>query len=65
MLIRRIPTVALVRPVRFVSAADMWRAQAEDRGSGSDDGVSDEAETDSVLVEPLPALSGRAMRHRG
>lgn len=42
----------------------MWRAQAEDR-SGSSEDVADEAESDSALVEPLPALSGRAMRHRG
>jgi hypothetical protein len=45
--------------------ADMWRAQAEDRSGSSEDGVADEAESDSALVEPLPALSGRAMRHRG
>lgn len=45
-------------------AADTWRAQAEDRSSSGED-VPDEAETDSALVEPLPALSGRAMRHRG
>jgi hypothetical protein len=45
--------------------ADMWRAQAEDRSGSGEDGVADEAESDSALVEPLPALSGRAMRHRG
>jgi ABC-type multidrug transport system ATPase subunit len=51
--------------------ADMWRAQAaEDRGSTGGAGLTPEATleegdaAESAVVEPLPALSGRAMRDR-
>lgn len=43
----------------------MWRAQAAEDRSADEESLTDEAEAETALVEPLPALSGRAMRNRG